>query len=111
MINIDDIESFEQHKENNMIKDRIVSITAEDVRGACQFQYKGYLISYSTVFTPHSTKIFDENNEAVTPIEFTTVEQAIVFVDELIKDKEQERKHCPLCDTVYNGIYCPNCGY
>jgi hypothetical protein len=89
-----------------MITDRIADICSDMQRACCQFRYRGYLISYSTVFAPHHTKIFDDEHKEVTLIKFTTVEQAIVFVDAHI-DEDAEAE----LNRAWAKAVKENCGY
>lgn len=61
----------------------IVDIQAQPVEACCQFDYKGLVISASTVFRPHSVLVFLSPRDAV-PLspELGSVEAAIAWIDE-----------------------------
>ena len=60
---------------------KIVNVGCEIIEANCAFNYKGYVISISTIFTPHHVAILKDGEFVKN--EINEVEEAIYYVDEL----------------------------
>lgn len=60
----------------------ILNIGREKIEACAKFNYKGYEISFSTIFKPYSVFIYDKEDKQIGE-EMMTVENAIAEVDKL----------------------------
>jgi len=65
------------------MKEQIVNLDNKRVQAAAQFLYKGFLISFSTIFKTNSVAIFNVTNETVVKENLNTVEEAINWINKI----------------------------
>ena len=70
---------------------KIVGVGSTDIGACAQFEYRGYIVSLSNIFTPPGLAVFDSNSEFVAINDggydlpqVQDVESAIRFIDGLV---------------------------
>lgn len=62
---------------------KIVDMHAEPLQACCTFEFRGFTVSASTVFTPHSVMVLDASGQFIGG-EQCTVEQALAFINDMV---------------------------
>jgi len=87
---------------------KIVNVGNENIEGCCYFDYKGYMISISTIFKPNNVAILKNGEFVVTDI--INVEEAIAYVDMLLfKDSISLKKELAVLNLVPKELTCYGC--
>ena len=66
---------------------KILNVSRQEVCACCIFDYRGYEISASTIFRPHSIAIFEKESK-IPVCDCTSIEAAIDKINELTKEEE-----------------------
>ena len=64
---------------------KIVDCTNQPVQACVVFDYKGSVVSASTIFRPHSVFVCDPLTAAFLSPQLDTVEEAIKWIDDMLE--------------------------
>lgn len=63
---------------------KIVNVSNEPLKGCCTFEYKGYIVSLSTVFPDKDIAVFKVDDSTFEAYGFDSVEHALNYIGEKV---------------------------